>query len=83
MKKVFESKVNGFDEQAEIVTVFQLDSGEEEKQLYEMNEQELCDLLGVFDESGYEVAPGAVYHTYRFYLTGAFLIMNDIIALNV
>lgn len=83
MKKVFESKINGFDESTEQITLYSLDSEEERRELDEMTHEELCDLLGVFDESGYEVMPGAIYHTYDIEVTGAFLIVTDCVAYNV
>ncbi len=81
MKKVFESELIGYGESAKKVTIYQLDNREEARELDEMQHDELCELLGVYDD--YTVAPGAVYHHYSFKVTTEFLIMTDCIAINV
>lgn len=83
MKKVFESELRGFDESACKIFIYELDDEYEKKELYELEHQELCSLFNVFDESGYDVPPGATYHTYVFDFAGGFLIMTETVALNV
>ena len=83
MKKVYESKINCVSESAEQITLYALDSQEEREELDELTHGELCDALGVFDQMGYEVAPGAIYHTYNFEITDAFLIVKETVARNV
>ncbi len=81
MKKVFESKLNGFDEAAEQITIYQLDSREEVRQFDEMQHEELCEFFGVYND--YNAEPGTVYRNYSFEVTTAFLIMTDYVARNV
>lgn len=83
MKKLFESNYSGFDESATKVTIYEFESEEECQEFYEMEYSERCSYFNVFDESGYEVMPGASYHTYDFSITGGILVMFDRIALNV
>ena len=82
MKKIFESKLFGDNDSAERVHVYQIEN-HEYWQLYSMSHEEKCYECGVFDESGYEVVPGAVYHTYEFELSVHHLIMIETLALNV
>ena len=83
MKQIFKSSLNGWDESAERVYVYAIESNDEFWSFYTMSHEERCEMFGVFDESGYEVAPGATYHTYQFELTSNHIIMIDTIALNV
>lgn len=83
MKQIFKSSLNGWDESAERVYVYAIESSDEFWSFYTMSHEERCEMFGVLDESGYEVAPGAMYHTYRFELTSNYIIMIDTIALNV
>lgn len=83
MKKLFESEYSGFDESATMVTVYQFETPEEKQEFYEMEHDDRCSYFDVFDQSGYEVAPGATYHTYNFEISDGILLMYDRIALNV
>ena len=83
MQKVFESALHGWDESAEKVYVYALESDEEYWSLNDMSHKEKCELFDVFDESGYEVAPGAVYHKYDFQLFSNHIVMRETVALNV
>lgn len=83
MKKIFESELVGFDESAEQVTVYELESEEERQELDEMQHSELCELFNVYDDFGYCVLPGAIYHHYDFDIKGSFLIMTDYSAYNI
>ena len=82
MKKIFESKLYGYGEFAERIHVYQLDEDEFWK-FYSMQHDDMCKEFDVFDESDYEVTPGAVYHTYKFYLHNEHIIMIETVALNV
>jgi len=83
MKKLFESALSGFNESASKVSVFQFDSPEEQEEFFMLEHSERCELFNVFDESGYEVMPGAIYHTYDFQVADGILVMFDRIAANV
>lgn len=82
MKKIFESKLYGRSESAERIHIYQLEEYEFWN-FYTMPHDEMCEEFGVFDESDYEVAPGAVYHTYEFDLHREHIIMIETVALNV
>ena len=83
MKKIFESDYAGYGESADKIFIYKLDEGEYEG-IYEMSHRERCDLMGVFDESGTGVMPGALYHSYSIDLeSDAYLIMVETIAYNV
>lgn len=81
MKKVYESQVVGFDENAEQLTIFEIESEEESHKLFDMEQDELCELLDVQDD--YNVPAGAVFHRYSVEVTGSFVILTDSIGLNV
>jgi hypothetical protein len=85
VKKIFESHANGWDEVAEIVHIYTLE--EQDDNLYyqfeDMSHEEKCELFDVFDESGYYVAPGAIYKTYSFSYTAHHIIMYEKIHMNV
>ena len=83
MKKVFESELRGFDESACKIFVYELEDEVEQKELYEMEHEELCSLFNVFDEGRYEMPPGERYSTYYFDFAGGYLIMTETVALNV
>lgn len=85
VKKLFESDLHGHNESASKVTVylFNGDTDEEFWELYNMSHTGLCDFFNVFDEGGYDVMPGATYHTYDYQFTGDYLIMTETVALNV
>ena len=83
VKKLYESEYRGFDESATKVTVYEFDSEEERDEFYELEHQERCSCFNVFDESGYEVSPGASYHTYYFEISNGILVMHDVLSLNV
>lgn len=81
MKKIFESEYNGWNESAEKVHVYELESEEEFWEIDEMNHDERCEMCGVANEHG--VPPGAAYHTYEFSLFGNHFIMTETLALNI
>ena len=83
MKKIFESPYNGFDESSCSVILYEFESENEYERYDEMSHRELCDALNVFDEGGYDVMPGDLYHTYSFKVTTTHLIVFDTAALNV
>lgn len=81
MKKIYESPLNGWDESAERIHVYALESSEEFWEIDDMDFDERCELCNVCEE--YDVMPGAQYHRYNFYLEGNHFIMTETIALNV
>lgn len=83
MKMIYESPLNGWDESAEIIHVYELDDADEFWKLYEMAFEEKCEYFGVFDQTGYVVAPGAKYYTYEFNLTRKHMIVTETVAYNV
>ena len=85
MKKIFESDLHNYDdyESAERVIVCQIESDDEYWDFANMSHKERCEYFGVFDEGGYDVAPGARYYTYSFDYTTRYVIMYETVALNV
>lgn len=83
MKKIYESPLHGWDESAERIYVYELEDSDEFWKLYEMTFEERCEYFGVFDQTGYFVAPGAKYYTYEFHLTRKHIIMMENVAYNV
>ena len=83
MKKIFESKLNGWGESATKVHVYALDSTDEYWDLDDMNFDDKCMYFGVSEEPSYAVAPGAMYRMYNFELSGHHVIMYETLALNV
>ena len=85
MKKIFESDLHNYDdyESAERVIVYQIESDDEYWDFSNMSHKERCEHFGVFDEGGYDVAPGARYYTYSFDYTTRYVIMYETAALNV
>ena len=83
MKKIYESPLNGWDESAERVYVYELESDDEFWELEEMTFEEKCEYFGVFDQTGYFVMPGAKYYTYEFYLTTNHVMVMETVAYNV
>lgn len=83
MKKIYESPLNGWDESAEIIHVYELDDADEFWKLYEMTFEEKCEYFGVFDQTGYIVAPGAKYYTYSFAVERKHVIMIETVSYNV
>lgn len=83
MKKIYESNLNGWDESAERIYVYTLESSDEFWELYEMSFEEKCERFGVFDQTGYIVAPGAQYYTYEFHLTRKHITVIETVAYNV
>lgn len=83
MKKIYESPLNGWDESAELVCVYELESVDEFWDLSDMSFEEKCEYFKVFDQIGYGVAPGAPYHTYEFKVTRKHVIIAETIAYNV
>lgn len=83
MKKLFESGYLGYNESATKVAVYEFESEKECLDFYGMSHSERCSYFDVFDEWGYEVVPGASYHTYSFDISDGILVMSDRYALNV
>lgn len=83
MKMIYESPLNGWDESAERICIYALESDDEYWEFNEMTHEERCDYFNVFDQTDYEVMPGAMYKTYDFNLTSNHIIMRETIAYNV
>ena len=83
MQKIYESPLNGWDESAECLHIYALESSEEFWELYEMTFEEKCRHFGVFDQTGCFVMPGAKYYTYAFDLTRKHITMTETVAYNV
>lgn len=83
MKQIFDSNYYGDDDSAERIYVYALESIDEFWELQSMSHNEKCELFGVFDESGYEVMPGAIYYTYTFDVSLHFITMCETMAINV
>lgn len=66
LTKLYESDLHGENESASKIYLYRINDAETYKELEEMTHDELCKLFNVFDESGYEVMPGALYHAYGF-----------------
>ena len=81
MKYIYTSPLCGWDESAELVYVYKLESDEEILDFEEMSFEEKCDLFDVREE--YDVMPGALYHRYDFYCTGTHIIVTETVAYNV
>jgi len=81
MTKIYESDFNGWDESAEQIIIYKLDENEY-NELDQLNHDELCNLIDVFDQNGYNIIPGAIYHTYEFQLSSGFLIVTHTKAIN-
>ena len=83
MKKVFESELVGIWESAERIIVYELE-GEEFQEFESMSHHERCDAIGVYEERGTGVMPGALYHSYGFdFPSIAFMVVTERIAYNV
>ena len=83
MQNIYESALNGWDESAERIYVYALESDEEFWDLNAMSFEERCEYFGVFDQTGYIVAPGAKYYRYAFHLTVNHMIVVETVAYNV
>ena len=83
MKKIFESPLNGWDEAAERIYVYALENDNELWAFANMTHDERCEYFNVFDQSDYEVMPGAMYHTYEFKHTCNHVMMIETVACNV
>lgn len=83
MKHIYTSPLCGWDESADRVFVYELESDEEIWDFREMTFEQKCDLFNVYEEPDYAIAPGAMYHRCNFNLTGTHVIMTETIALNV
>lgn len=83
MKKIFESGWVAQGETADKIHVFQFESEDEFWEFEAMNHIGRCDYFGVFDQALYEVAPGALYYTYRFDSNISFVIMYETQGFNV
>lgn len=83
MIKIYESVLHGLGESAEKVYVYALESDEEYWNLNDMSHKEKCEFFDVFDDSGYEVMPGAIYKTYEFEVSLNHVIMIERLAYNV
>ena len=83
MRKIYESPLNGWDESAERIHVYELESNEEFWNIYGMSFEEKCTLFCVVDQTGWFVAPGAKYYTYSFAVECAHVIVTETVAYNV
>lgn len=84
LTKLYESDLHGENESASKIYLFRINDTETYEELKEMTHEELCGLFNVFDESGYEVMPGALYHTYDFSIIPyEAIVMVETIAYNV
>lgn len=83
MKRIYESPLNGWDESAERVYVYELENVDEFWELHDMSFEEKCEYFGVFDQTGYYVAPGAMYYTYGFHITINHVVVTETVAYNV
>ena len=83
MQKIYESPLNGWDESAERIYVYELESSDEFWDFYDMSFEEKCQYFGVFDQTGYFVEPGAKYYTYSFAVERKHVIMIETVAYNV
>ena len=83
MKKICESPFNGWGESAERIYVYALRSEDERDYLNEMSHEERCEYFDVCDQSGYYVAPGALYHTYAFHIHSNHVVVREYVAYNV
>ena len=83
MKKIYETPLNGWDESAERIHVYELEDDDEYWEFNAMTFEEKCDYFGVFDQTGYFVTPGAKYYTYGFKLTSNHIMMIETVAYNV
>lgn len=83
MKKIYESPLNSWNEYAERVTVFALESDEEYFELDAMNHMEKLEYFGVVESSCYAVDPGCMGYTYSFELSGHHVIMFEHLTMNV
>jgi len=83
MKKIFESDWVFRGESADKISVFQFENEDEFWEFSDMNHMEKCEYFGVFDTSGYEVAPGATGYSYDFEYNCSFVIMTETQTLNV
>ena len=82
MKKIYETPLNGWDESAERLHIYAIESREEWWELEEMKFGDLCRYFDVC-EPGCEVIPGSIYHTYNFEVTEKHIIMTEIVAYDV
>lgn len=83
MKMIYESPLNGWDESAERIYVYALESDDEYWELEEMTFDQKCECFGVHEEPSYAVIPGGLYHRYNFDVTSNHVIMRERIACNV
>ena len=83
MKKIYESPLNGWDESAERIHVYELESNEEYWELNDMTFDEKCKYFDVYEEPDYAVMPGGLYHRYEVSLYSNHIIISEIIAYNV
>jgi hypothetical protein len=82
MKKIYESPLNGWDESAERLHVYALESNDEYWELKEMTFGDLCRYFEVC-EPGCYVIPGSIYSRYEFKITSNHVIIAETVAYNV
>lgn len=85
MKKIYESEFYSHTnyESAERLILYQFEDDDEYWDFSDMTHKERCDYFGVFDQRGYDVAPGARYYTYAFDYSLSHVIMYETSAMNV
>lgn len=82
MKKIYESPLNGWDESAERIHIYALESDDEWWNLIEMSHKELQEYFGMYEPSC-EVPPGTMYSIYNFEIERTHAVVSEIVALNV
>ena len=83
MKKIFESEWNSWDESAEKIHIFELESDEEFWELENMSYEEKCAYFGVRELMGWAVTPGGTGYSYGFVVKSYHVIMIESATLNV
>jgi hypothetical protein len=83
MRKIFESKLYSYgdSETAERIHVYEFENDNEYDELYDMEYAEICEYVGVVPCG--IVAPGDIYHHYRFSFESKHLIMVEIVGRNI
>ena len=82
MTKIYETPINGYNENGEILHIYQFDDDTEFMEWDEMSHDEKEETIGVKSEYGC-VMPGARFTTYSFIVTEFHLIIQENISYNV
>ena len=81
MEKIFESKLNGFDESADKIHVYAFENETEYEDYNNMTHYERLEAFDFGEESF--VNPGAIFHRYSFDISCNHAIVTETVALNV